>query len=152
MRKHQLTRGKLGTAFTSLNFFGPLVFGQHSDRLGVKCDHPSTSLALRRPHPDRVRNLDHALDDGELLALEIDVTPTYPQHLAATHAGRSREVEGGIELILSNRLEETPEVVRTPRLKLPWPRSPRGRRISGERWIGLQVPKPHGVSEGLAED
>ena len=69
VREHELVQSKLGAPPASLYFFSPPMFGQHSDRLGIECDHPSTTLALRRPYPHRVGYFDHALNDRELVAL-----------------------------------------------------------------------------------
>ena len=90
VRKHELVQSKLGAPPASLCFFRPSVLCQHGDRFGIECDHSSTTFALRRPYPHRVAHLDYALDDRELVALEIDIAPTQPEHLAATHAGRGR--------------------------------------------------------------
>jgi hypothetical protein len=62
------------------------VLRQHSDRLRIECDHPSTSFALRWPNSNRVRDLDHALDDRDLLGLEIDIAPAESKYFTPAHA------------------------------------------------------------------
>jgi len=69
-----------------LFLFCALVLRQHSNRLCIERDHPSTSFALRWPNSNGVRDFDYALDNGELLSLEIKVAPAESKHFTPAHA------------------------------------------------------------------
>jgi hypothetical protein len=82
----ELVRSEPPSPLEPLLFFCSLVLRQHSDGLGVERDHPSTPLALWRPNSYSVSDLDHTLDNRELLSLEIEVAPAETEHLASAHA------------------------------------------------------------------
>src|SRR5438094_70932 len=78
------------TPFVALFLLSPAVRAELVDRLAVEVDD-SRVVALRRGLDRRIRDRDHGVANREACPVEVDVAPTQPEDLAATHPRHCRE-------------------------------------------------------------
>src|SRR5579872_1410819 len=97
-------------------------------------------------------NLDQGLYHPQLASFAIDVTPTQAEKLPAAQARDCCQAEGEVEGVVLRRQQVLRQLLRCPNGK------DRRLRCSRRGWIGearrvpRQVPRPHGVTEGLVQD
>jgi hypothetical protein len=94
---------------------GP-VRAEHGHRVGVEVDRPASLLRLWLRERQDVSGGDERLLHHEPTALEIEVAPAQPEHLAAAHSRRRCEVQRGLEPVALRSFEKSTHVTGLPEL------------------------------------
>src|SRR5690606_13997023 len=82
---------------------------QHVHGAGVEVDRASPRPGLHVRELHLVRDRDKGLTHGQPTDLEIDVAPRQTEYLTAPHPGVRRQVEGGVQTMRRDRIEERGE-------------------------------------------
>ena len=87
---------------------------QDFDGPWVEVDRPARRAGLAPRFVEFVADGHERASDGEMRGVEVDVTPSEAEYLAASHAGVGGDPQRGVVAVIACRCQECPELLGVP--------------------------------------